>query len=60
MILADTNRVDALLADLLVDIPETEEDIDEQAVMREIEKAFEGQKPLSETIIQERHQEFFP
>jgi hypothetical protein len=41
----------------VVQWPETTgEDIDEAILMREIEAAFTGQPPLSETIIQERRE----
>jgi len=34
----------------------TDDDFDEEAVAREIEEAFRGQPPLSETIIEERRE----
>lgn len=55
VILSEEDRARAALADLLVD-PETIPLVegDEEELMRSIAKAFEGQPPLSETIIEER------
>jgi predicted DNA-binding antitoxin AbrB/MazE fold protein len=59
-ILSDRERVRAALGDLLVQVPEPtsaeDDEIDEDALAREIEEAFRGQPPLSETIIQERRE----
>lgn len=52
----EPDRVDAALADLLVQPLDVEDDIDEEALLKEIEEAFRGQPPLSETIIQERNE----
>jgi predicted DNA-binding antitoxin AbrB/MazE fold protein len=57
VILSDEERVLAALGDLLVEVPDlTDENIDEAALMREIEEGFRGQSPLSETIIEERRE----
>jgi predicted DNA-binding antitoxin AbrB/MazE fold protein len=57
MILSDQERVTAALGDLLVEIPDPgSEDVDEDALAREIEDGFRGQPPLSETIIEERRE----
>jgi predicted DNA-binding antitoxin AbrB/MazE fold protein len=54
MILSDEERVLAALGDLLVEVPEPlGEEIDEEALAREIEEGFRGQS-LSDTIIEER------
>ena len=46
----------SVLSDLLVQVDTTlDENVDEEALLREIEVAFAGQPPLSEDIIQERH-----
>lgn len=56
-ILSDEERVRAALGDLLVEIPDQMgEDIDEEALAREIEEGFRGQPPLSDTIIEERRE----
>ena len=57
VILSDRDRARAALGDLLVEFPDpTGEDIDEEALLREIREAFRGQPPLSETIIEERRE----
>lgn len=57
MILSERDRVTAALGDLLVQVPPlTPDDVDEAALMREIEEAFRGQRRLSETIIEERRE----
>ena len=57
VILSDRDRARAALGDLLVEFPDpTGEDIDEEALLREIKEAFRGQPPLSETIIEERRE----
>ena len=54
-ILSDKDRVRAALGDLLMEIPDpSDEDIDEDALVREIEIGFQGQPPLSDVIIEER------
>jgi predicted DNA-binding antitoxin AbrB/MazE fold protein len=58
MILTEDERAVAALRDLLVEIP-AENDIsqeDEDALMREVEEAFRDQRPLSESIIEERRE----
>jgi predicted DNA-binding antitoxin AbrB/MazE fold protein len=56
-ILSDEDRVRAALSDLLVEIADpSDEDIDEDALAREIEAGFQGQPPLSDTIIEERRE----
>jgi predicted DNA-binding antitoxin AbrB/MazE fold protein len=56
VILSEEDRVSAALGDLLVSLPDLiAEDIDEEALLRDIENDFRGQRPLSETIIEERH-----
>jgi predicted DNA-binding antitoxin AbrB/MazE fold protein len=56
-ILTARERLREALGDLLVDkdLPE-DDDFDEEAIMREIDEAFQGQPPLSEDIIQERRE----
>ena len=55
-ILSQEERVRIALGDLLVQSPETaNDDIDEAALAREVEEAFRDLPPLSETIIEERH-----
>ncbi|MCL5994882.1 MAG: antitoxin family protein [Chloroflexi bacterium] len=57
VILSDEERVRVALSDLLVELPDlTGEDIDEDALAREIEEGFRGQPPLSNTIIEERRE----
>ena len=58
VILTERERAIAALGDLLVQIPGIgdEEEIDEESLLREIEAAFRGQPPLSETIIEERRE----
>jgi predicted DNA-binding antitoxin AbrB/MazE fold protein len=54
---SDRDSVRNALSSMLVHRPDsTAHDIDEAAILREIETAFEGQTPLSETIIQERRE----
>jgi predicted DNA-binding antitoxin AbrB/MazE fold protein len=57
VIVAERERVRTALGDLLVDYSDLTDDldiIDEDAMMREIDAEFQGQPPLSETIIEER------
>ena len=57
MIMSERELARAALADILVQMPDpTDDDFDEEAVAREIEEAFRGLPPLSETIIQERRE----
>jgi hypothetical protein len=56
MILSDEERLQAVLGDLLVNIPDHAGNIDEDVLAREIEEGFQGQRPLSDTIIEERHE----
>ena len=51
-------KVLAALGDLVINIPASPEadDVDEAALMAEIEEAFRGQPPVSETIIAERNE----
>ena len=47
----------AVLRELLADVEVLDlEPLDEQALLREIEAAFSGQPPLSETILEERRE----
>ena len=46
----------AALGDLLVESSEIDDNLNEDALFREIEAGFRGQKPLSEEIIQQRRQ----
>jgi predicted DNA-binding antitoxin AbrB/MazE fold protein len=57
-ILTEVDRVRAALGDLLMEVsaPEDDEDIDEEALMRELDEAFRGQPPISEDIIKERRE----
>ncbi len=56
-IMSERERVRAALADILVQMPDpTDDDFDEEAAAREIEDAFRGLPPLSETIIEERRE----
>jgi predicted DNA-binding antitoxin AbrB/MazE fold protein len=59
-ILSERDRAIAALKDILVEYPEEPDDalddIDEEAIMREIEEAFRGQPPLSDSIIEERRE----
>ena len=55
-ILSERERLRAALGNLLVPIAEVDDDVDEEALMREVEEGFRGKPPLSETIIQERNE----
>jgi len=57
-ILTDRERAIAALGDLLASVsaPLDDDTFDEAALMREIEEAFRGQPPLSQTIIEERRE----
>ena len=55
LILSEEDRVRAALGDLVVPVSApAEEDVDEEALAREVEAGFRGQSPLSETILEER------
>ncbi|MBI5957235.1 MAG: antitoxin family protein [Chloroflexi bacterium] len=57
VILSDADRVIAALGDLLVEIPDlTDENLNEEALAHEVENGFRGQRPLSEIIIEDRHE----
>ena len=57
LILSEEERVRAALGDLVVPVSApTEEDVDEEALAREVEAGFRGQSPLSETILEERRE----
>jgi predicted DNA-binding antitoxin AbrB/MazE fold protein len=58
MILNENDAVLAALGDLVVPPSHDfdDEDVDEAALLREIENVLEGKKPLSETIIEERRE----
>lgn len=57
MILSDEDAIRAALGDLLVEIPDTSpSDLDEDALLREVEETFRGQSPLSEAILKERRE----
>lgn len=55
-IVSERDAIRAALADLLVPPDDTDDDLNEEALLQEIEQAFQGQPPLSETIIQERRE----
>jgi predicted DNA-binding antitoxin AbrB/MazE fold protein len=55
LILAEEERVRAALGDLVVSCSAlAEDDIDEEALAREVEEGFHGQSPFSDTILEER------
>jgi hypothetical protein len=57
LILSEEGRVWAALGDLVVPYSApTEEDVDEEALVREVEEGFRGQSPLSETTLEERRE----
>jgi predicted DNA-binding antitoxin AbrB/MazE fold protein len=57
LVLSEEDRVRAALSDLVVPYSApTEEDIDEEALVWEVEEGFRGQPPLSETILEERRE----
>ena len=57
LILSEEDRVRAALGDLVVPVSApAEEDVDEEALAREVEAGFRGQSPLSETILEERRE----
>lgn len=56
-ITTERDRAIEVLGDLLVQIPEQEDAAaDDASLMKEIEDAFRGQQPLSETIMEERRE----
>lgn len=52
MILSEEERVLAALGDLLVKVPDAGENVDDDALAREVEEGF--RTPLSDAIIEER------
>jgi predicted nucleic acid-binding protein/predicted DNA-binding antitoxin AbrB/MazE fold protein len=56
LILTEEDRVPAALGDPVVPLsaPAEAEDVDEEALAREVEAGFRGQSPLSATILEER------
>jgi predicted DNA-binding antitoxin AbrB/MazE fold protein len=55
LILSEEEQVRAALGDLVVPCSATAEDeVDEEALAREVEEGFQGQLPLSDTILEER------
>lgn len=55
VILSARDRARAALSDLLAEVPgQPDEELDEAALLKEIEEEFRGQPTLSETIIEER------
>jgi predicted DNA-binding antitoxin AbrB/MazE fold protein len=57
LILSEEDRVRAALGDLVVPYSApTEEDVHEEALVREVEEGFRGQPQLSETILEERRE----
>ena len=55
LILSEEDRVRAALGDLVVPLSTAaEEDVNEEALARQVEAGFRGQPPLSETILEER------
>jgi predicted DNA-binding antitoxin AbrB/MazE fold protein len=57
-IFSEEERELAALGDLLAEVPaptgESMDEVDEEELARQIEEAFRGQPPLSDTIIEER------
>lgn len=57
LILLEREQVQAALADLLVEPAAPRPlDVDEEALLQEIESDFQGKQPLSDTILAERRQ----
>ena len=57
VILSERERVQAALADMLVKFePAAEDDLDEVALMAEIDAAVQGKVSVSDAIIQERRE----
>ncbi|MBZ0282866.1 MAG: antitoxin family protein [Anaerolineae bacterium] len=55
-IVSERDAIRAALTDLLVSSDDADEDLNEEVLMQEIEQAFQGHPPLSETILQERRE----
>ena len=56
VILSDRERILAALGDLLADIPNsTDDDVDETALLNEIEAELRGKPTISDAIIEERN-----
>lgn len=55
---SERERVLNALAEIITHVPDpiADEELDEEAILRELDEAFRGQPPLSETIIQERRE----
>jgi predicted DNA-binding antitoxin AbrB/MazE fold protein len=57
VIVSERTQVQSALGDLMLEMAEApEKDVDEAALLREIENSFRGQSPLSKTIIDERQE----
>lgn len=57
VILSEETRELSALADMLAEVSEiSAEDVDEEALLREVETELVDQTPLSDVIIEERHQ----
>ncbi len=57
LIVSSNEKLQSALSDLLVSIQQPGEDnLDELALLQEIESAFQGQAPLSQDIIDERNE----
>jgi predicted DNA-binding antitoxin AbrB/MazE fold protein len=57
MILSERERARAILGDLLVEYaPESNDDIDEEALQAEIDAEMQGKPPVSDIIIEERRE----
>jgi predicted DNA-binding antitoxin AbrB/MazE fold protein len=57
LILSEEERVRAALGELVVPCAVSAEDnVDEEALAREVEEGFRGQLPLSDTILEERRE----
>jgi predicted DNA-binding antitoxin AbrB/MazE fold protein len=55
VLILSEDRVRAALGDLVVPLSTAaEEDVDEEALARQVEAGFRGQPPLSDTILEER------
>ena len=57
LILSEEDWVRAALGDLVVPLgTQAGEDVDEEALARDVEEGFRGQPPLSDTLLEERRQ----
>ena len=57
LILSEEDWVRAALGDLVVSLAtQAGEDVDEEALARDVEEGFRGQPPLSDTLLEERRQ----